>query len=122
MKTTSFINALMFTVIALMFLAINVNAQEHNHEKKDSTKTEMHHHDMKMESENHGDDSSTVSKPWNTVCPVMGEEVDPEVGTVMYEGKAYGFCCKGCDKKFQKDPAKYSKNLSEDGKTLLKSE
>ena len=122
MKTTPFTNTFLFTVVAIILFATTVNAQEHNHTKMDSTKSEMQYHDMKTESENHTDDSLTVSKPWNAVCPVMGEEVDPEVGTVMYEGKAYGFCCKGCDKKFQKNPAKYSVNLSEDGKTFLKSE
>lgn len=118
MKTQMFVLAVLVALSGLSYL----NAQEHHHTKKDSTKTEIHHHDMKMESENHRDDSLSVSKPWNAVCPVMGEEVDPEVGTVKYEGKNYGFCCKGCDKKFKKDPAKYSKNLSEDGKSFLKSE
>ncbi len=114
---------LVLVILVALSSVSYLNAQEHNHGKKDSTKTEMHHHhEMEMKSESHNDDSLTVSKPWNAVCPVMGEEVDPEVGTVTYEGKAYGFCCKGCDKKFKKDPAKYSKNLSDDGKTFLKSE
>ncbi len=46
----------------------------------------------------------------NTKCPVMGEEVDKEVTTVSYKGKVYGFCCKGCIKKFAADPDKYLKN------------
>jgi YHS domain-containing protein len=56
---------------------------------------------------------------WNKVCPVMGEEVDPKAPTQVYNGKVIGFCCPGCDKKFQKDPAKYIKNLSEDGTTFI---
>jgi len=51
---------------------------------------------------------------WNKVCPVKGNEVDPEVATVKYNGKHYGFCCQGCDSKFTKEPEKYSKNLNED--------
>ena len=52
---------------------------------------------------------------WNKVCPVKGNEVDPEVGIVEFNGKLYGFCCTGCGSKFKKDSDKYSKNLSEDG-------
>jgi YHS domain-containing protein len=56
---------------------------------------------------------------WNTVCPVRGEEIDPEANKVEYNGKVYGFCCNGCDSKFTKDPEKYSRNLSEDGKIFI---
>jgi YHS domain-containing protein len=59
------------------------------------------------------------SEAWNAVCPVHGEEIDPEANKVEYNGKVYGFCCNGCDSKFTKDPEKYSKNLSEDGKTFV---
>lgn len=65
--------------------------------------------------------STSLVKPWNEVCPVLGNKVDPKVKTVTYNGKAYGFCCAGCDAKFQKDPEKYSKNLSNDGKKFIKS-
>jgi YHS domain-containing protein len=58
-------------------------------------------------------------KAWNKVCPVMGEDVDPEAPTTTYKGKVIGFCCAGCDKKFQKEPEKYMKNLSEDGTKFL---
>ena len=51
--------------------------------------------------------------------PVMGNEIDTEAYTVVYDGNLYGFCCNGCDKKFSKDPAKYSANLSEDGKNFI---
>jgi YHS domain-containing protein len=66
--------------------------------------------------------TSAMYQPWNKVCPVAGHEVDPEVKTVSYEGKDYGFCCEGCDTKFQKEPAKYVKNLSKDGKEFIKKE
>ncbi|MCK6605004.1 MAG: YHS domain-containing protein [Ignavibacteriaceae bacterium] len=56
---------------------------------------------------------------FNSVCPVAGDEIDAEGPTVEYKGKVYAFCCPGCDKKFQKDPEKYLKNLSEDGKTFI---
>lgn len=56
---------------------------------------------------------------WNAVCPVMGRKVNPKVKLEVYNGKAYGFCCAGCDAKFAKDPAKYSKNLNEDGTRFI---
>ncbi len=49
-----------------------------------------------------------------------GEEVDPSIKTIEYNGKAYGFCCSRCESKFSKDPGKYSSNLSEDGKKYIK--
>jgi YHS domain-containing protein len=56
---------------------------------------------------------------WNKVCPVMGNKVDVDGPTVVYNGKLYGFCCPGCDAKFEKNPEKYSKNLSEDGTKFI---
>lgn len=54
-------------------------------------------------------------KIWNTICPVMGNPVDPKSPTVEYKGKIIGFCCGGCDDTFKKDPEKYLKNLNNDG-------
>jgi Cu+-exporting ATPase len=44
-----------------------------------------------------------------TTCPVSGDEfeVTAKSPKVEHEGKTYYFCCGGCDKKFQADPAKY---------------
>lgn len=36
-------------------------------------------------------------------CPIMGNEVDPEIATI-FAGKVYHFCCKGCVESFKKDP------------------
>lgn len=57
-----------------------------------------------------------TKKIWNAVCPVMGNKVNPKAPTVEYKGKIIGFCCAGCDATFKKDPEKYMKNLSADGK------
>ncbi|MFN3428172.1 MAG: YHS domain-containing protein [Candidatus Thermochlorobacter sp.] len=62
---------------------------------------------------------SRAEKPFNEVCPVMGEKVNPRARTVQYEGKTYGFCCNGCDKKFAAEPARYAANLSADGKEFI---
>jgi YHS domain-containing protein len=70
-----------------------------------------------------GDSSAAVESTeltiWNKVCPVMGNKVDVDGPTVEYNGKLYGFCCPGCDAKFEKNPEKYSKNLSEDGTKFI---
>lgn len=66
-----------------------------------------------------GNEQAVELVSWNKVCPVRGGEVDPEVTTVTYQGKVYGFCCPGCDDKFSEDPGKYLKNLSEDGTEFL---
>ena len=64
--------------------------------------------------------SKTVSKePWNKVCPVKGNAIEEDSPTVVYDGKIYAFCCPGCDTKFAKNPEKYAKNLSEDGKKFV---
>ena len=73
------------------------------------------HSEMSTEGVN---ENSTV-QIWNKVCPVKGEEVDSEAPTFEYKGKVIGFCCPGCDKKFQKDPEKYMKNLNEDGSEFI---
>lgn len=56
------------------------------------------------------------AKP-QTVCPVLGGNVDKQV-YADYKGKRIYFCCKGCDAQFKKDPEKYMKKLEEQGITL----
>jgi YHS domain-containing protein len=48
-----------------------------------------------------------------TKCPVMDEEIDPEVFT-DYNGERIYLCCKGCDKKISAEPAKYLPKLADD--------
>lgn len=50
--------------------------------------------------------SVEVTDVGNALCPVSGEPVNPKVSYV-HEGKRYHFCCKGCVKKFKKNPEKY---------------
>lgn len=131
-----------FMVVAmLMFFALGMGPmkmmmsghgmqQHENHLSDDSTKTKKemmkHHNDESKDGhDQHGTkqeakEDSTAKKAWNTVCPVLGNEVDGETELVEYDGKLYGFCCPGCDTRFKKDPEKYSKNLSEDGTEFIK--
>lgn len=54
-------------------------------------------------------------KSWNTVCPVEGNPVNPEIKTFKHAGKEYGFCGASCSVVFNEDPAYHAANLSEDG-------
>lgn len=63
--------------------------------------------------------SVSNNKTWNLVCPVLGFEVDALQETISFEDKAYGFCCKDCPRKFEKNPIGYSLNLSKDGKKFV---
>lgn len=46
-----------------------------------------------------------------TKCPVSGEEFTVEATSqkVEHDGKTYYFCCGGCKKKFEAEPAKFIK-------------
>lgn len=40
------------------------------------------------------------AKPVNDLCPIRGEEVDVETPTRTWRGHVVGFCCPGCDTKW----------------------
>lgn len=98
-------NKIIILFVVLFIAALTGEAYSSN--SSDTTKTKK-------------TENVTTKKIWNAVCPIMGDEVDPKVATVEYNGKTIGFCCKSCIKKFNKDPEKYMKNLSEDGKKFIK--
>ncbi|MGP8051048.1 MAG: YHS domain-containing protein [Desulfobaccales bacterium] len=54
-----------------------------------------------------------------TVCPVLGGNIDKKVFT-DYQGKRIYFCCAGCPAEFKKDPEKYLKKMEAEGVTLEK--
>jgi len=58
------------------------------------------------------------SYTYQTKCPVMGEDINPKAVTTTAQGMNIYFCCKGCDKKFFKDPQKYAPNLVAQGFTV----
>ncbi|MCC9602506.1 hypothetical protein LOC67_18295 [Stieleria sp. JC731] len=37
----------------------------------------------------------------NEYCPMMGGKVSADGGTVEWNGKTIGFCCDGCDEKWE---------------------
>jgi hypothetical protein len=42
--------------------------------------------------------------PTNKICPIKGNEVDPESPTREFKGVTIGFCCPGCEGKWDKKP------------------
>lgn len=112
-----------FIVLFAFVLSINSSAQDKKMEmKKKVESTERKVMDTKMEVDKKIEKTEKKivdNKPVNTVCPVSGEEIDPEI-TATYNGKTYALCCKSCLKKFNKDPEKFVSKLSEDGKSLKK--
>jgi hypothetical protein len=52
---------------------------------------------------------------YQTKCPVMDETVNGKSFTTLATGETIYYCCKGCDKKLQADPAKYAPKLAEQG-------
>jgi YHS domain-containing protein len=56
-----------------------------------------------------------AAKPAALVCPVTGEKISSvkdAVGSSVYKGKTYYFCCSSCKPAFDKDPQKYVKTAS----------
>jgi hypothetical protein len=47
-------------------------------------------------------EAPAVAATLNAKCPMMGEGVTPEGGTVDFRGQTIGFCCDGCGAKFEK--------------------
>jgi YHS domain-containing protein len=52
-----------------------------------------------------------------TICPVMGGNIDKNIST-DYQGKRVYFCCTACIPEFKKDPGKYLKKLAAEGVQL----
>ncbi|NOX59970.1 MAG: hypothetical protein GXP29_14085, partial [Planctomycetes bacterium] len=55
------------------------------------------------------------SYTFQTKCPVMGGDIDPQVSTTLSTGETIYYCCAGCDEPLRKNPAKYNKNLVSQG-------
>jgi YHS domain-containing protein len=113
-----------FAIISLIgtFAMAQEQPTTTNTEKKECTKDSKGCCGSKEaeSSMNMNESSETASlQIWNKVCPIKGEEIDADAPTVEYNGKVIGFCCPGCDSKFQKDPEKYMKNLNEDGTKFI---
>jgi YHS domain-containing protein len=56
--------------------------------------------------------SAAEEKPINKKCPVAGKDINEEC-TTKYKEHVIAFCCGGCKGKFEKEPAKFVKNIPE---------
>ncbi|MFQ5806327.1 MAG: hypothetical protein ACE5I3_07750 [Phycisphaerae bacterium] len=56
-----------------------------------------------------------ASYTYQTRCPVMGGKINPSAYVDLPTGQRVFFCCKGCDDKLLKDPAKYAPKLAAQG-------
>lgn len=45
---------------------------------------------------------AAAAVPVNRLCPIRGNEVDPEAPMRTFRGKTIGFCCPGCEGKWDK--------------------
>ena len=54
-----------------------------------------------------------------TMCPVMGNQINKEVFT-DYMGHRYFFCCEGCIEPFRAEPGKYIEKMKADGVRPMK--
>ena len=53
-------------------------------------------------------DAPAVVKPYPfTICLVSHEALGDTPFVIVHEGQEVKFCCKGCSKKFTKEPQKY---------------
>ena len=106
-------------VVLVLFLGLSLSSNVYSQEKeKKETKKETMK-ETKKESAKDTEQTIASGKPFNTICPVTSEEVDPEI-TYTYKGKTYALCCNKCLKKIKADPEKYISRLSEDGKSIKK--
>ena len=55
------------------------------------------------------------SYTYQTKCPVMGGDIDPQSFTTLAGGQKIYFCCPACEKKLFDDPAKYGPKLEAQG-------
>lgn len=120
MQSIKVISFLLILVFAFSFSSFAQEKKMEMKKKVDSTDIKMKKSSEALNKKLENNKTQvTDNKPVNSVCPVSGEEIDPEI-TAVYKDKTYAVCCKSCLKKFNKDPEKYISKLSEDGKSLKK--
>ena len=74
---------------------------------------EAHKHgtmDMNSKKQSMDKDAKGSGTKSQTICPVMGGDIDKTV-FADHKGKRVYFCCKMCIAKFEKEPEKYMKKL-----------
>jgi len=54
--------------------------------------------------------AAAYQSPEQTECPITGGPINKDIFTVYKDKKVY-FCCEGCKRAFEKNPAKYIDKL-----------
>ncbi len=96
------------------------NQNKEHHAAKDTTVKKDDCCSADKKGDSCSEDKKTVKTVWNLYCPVTGEKIEEGATTLEIDGKTVAVCCPGCESKLKKEPAKYLKNLSEDGQTWIK--
>lgn len=101
-------NRLAGLVLAILGIAIAGCTNGNDHERHEDMNHEGTSHGSMSHERGHSDHDTGAALPAgaNTVCPVMGDAVDPEIHT-EYKGRKVYFCCDDCIGKFQDSPEKY---------------
>lgn len=78
-----------------------------------------HHkgHEMKEDSKMEMKSEAKAESAEQTICPVMGGEINKEL-YVDHEGKRVYVCCQMCIGKVNKEPEKYISQLEKEGVEL----
>lgn len=51
--------------------------------------------------------AAATGQPVNTICPVCGMKVNPQLPTATWKGRIIGFGCAGCLPRFQAEPDRF---------------
>lgn len=78
---------------------------------EDMTSIHMEH-EQALQATAPAETAGHIEDAGNTICPVMGGQVDKNIN-YAYEGKRYYFCCPMCVQAFKSDPQRYIKKLEE---------
>lgn len=98
MKTPSLTFIVAFAAGAL--LALGIRTARHQPYAAPAQATAPAH-------EMHAAPTATNTAAVNTICPVCGMEVDPEIPSAHYKGAMVGFGCAECPAEFAADPERY---------------
>ena len=109
----------MISLISLIALAQEKPDTEKS-EKKECSHSCCGTKESKSEVNIENNVETQVVQIWNNVCPVEGGKIKSDSPTIEHDGKLIGFCCSGCETKFEKDPETYLKNLNDDGSQYRK--
>ncbi len=108
MKTSTILLSTVAVVLAFGFIGCK-NKEDPAAPAKDTTMKDMQMQTAKP-AEDANKTATTAASTEQTLCPVTGDKIDPNV-FVEYKGKKVYFCCSMCVAQFNKNPEKYVAKL-----------